>query len=53
MIRLLASPRVVLFVIWCTVVGIFTSLVWQWLPWYLADLADTRSEEEVFTCYLI
>ena len=39
--------RVAVFVGWCTLVGILTSLVWQWLPWYLSDLADVQAHSQV------
>lgn len=45
--RLMALPRVVVFVAWCTLVGILTALVWQWLPWFLTDLAGLRAQAQV------
>jgi len=33
-------------VVWCLIVGILTSIIWQWLPWFLWDLADTLAETE-------
>lgn len=44
--RLLSSPSTVVFILWCTGVGVLTSLIWQWLPWYLSDLAGSYSESQ-------
>lgn len=43
--HLLSTPRVLVFVIWCTAVGILTSIVWQWLLWFLQDLAITQHRD--------
>lgn len=40
--HLLSTPRVMIFVIWCTAVGIMTSVVWQWLLWFLQDLSTAQ-----------
>jgi len=40
--HLLSTPRVMIFVIWCTAVGILTSIVWQWLLWFLQDLSTAQ-----------
>jgi len=40
--HLLSTPRVMIFVIWCTAVGILTSVVWQWLLWFLQDLSTAQ-----------
>lgn len=37
--RLLCRPRVLVFNLWCVTAGILTSAIWNWLPWYLTDLA--------------
>jgi len=44
--RLLRTPQVIVFVLWCTVIGVLTAQLWNWLPWYLSDLADHSSEEQ-------
>ena len=38
-VRLLGTVRVVIFVVWCVLCGLLQSLYWNWLPWYLSDLA--------------
>jgi len=45
-LRLLKTPQIIVFVVWCLIVGILTSIIWQWLPWFLWDLADTLAETE-------
>jgi hypothetical protein len=45
--RLMAVPRVAVFVVWCLLVGILTSLIWQWLPWFLSELADVQAHNQV------
>jgi len=47
--QLLTRPRVCIFVLWCAAVGILTSVVWQWLLWFLQDLASAKSED-VLNC---
>ena len=47
--HLLSTPRVIIFVIWCTAVGILTSVVWQWLLWFLQDLS-TAMHSDKFGC---
>jgi len=44
--RLLMTPGVLVFVTWCTSVGVLTALIWQWLPWYLSDLANMQAESQ-------
>jgi len=43
--HLLSTPTVFVFVVWCTAVGILTSVVWQWLLWYLQDLAIAQHKD--------
>lgn len=38
--KLLGSLRIVVFFVWCIVVGLCTALVWNFLFWHLEDLAD-------------
>jgi len=38
-LRLVSQCQVLIFVAWCVVCGILTSLIWHFLPWYLSDLA--------------
>lgn len=38
--KLFASMRIVVFFVWCIVVGLCTALVWNFLFWHLEDLAD-------------
>jgi len=45
-LRLFKSPSCLMFIIWCTGIGVLTSLIWQWLPWYLSDLANIHSEAQ-------
>jgi hypothetical protein len=45
--RLVAQPRVALFVVWCTLAGVLTSLIWQWLSWLLSDLASAQAHSQV------
>jgi len=47
--HLLSTPRVMIFVIWCTAVGILTSVVWQWLLWFLQDLSIAMHSDK-FGC---
>jgi len=44
--QLISSAKILVFVIWCTAVGIMTSIIWQWLLWYLQDLAYLMDNEE-------
>jgi len=37
--RLLCRPRVLVFNLWCVTCGVLTAAIWNWLPWYLTDLA--------------
>ncbi|BES98086.1 Nucleoside H+ symporter [Nesidiocoris tenuis] len=41
--RLLAELRVLVFLLWCIVIGMCTALVWNFLLWYLEDLAAAYS----------
>jgi hypothetical protein len=45
--RLVAEPQVALLVGWCTTVGVLTALIWQWLPWFLSDLASLQAHNQV------
>lgn len=38
--KLFGSIRIVVFFLWCIVVGLCTALVWNFLFWHLEDLAD-------------
>lgn len=38
--QLFGDIRVVVFMIWCVLVGMGTALLWNFLFWYLEDLAD-------------
>lgn len=38
--KLFSSMRIVVFFLWCIVVGLCTALVWNFLFWHLEDLAD-------------
>ena len=49
MLRLVSTPRVTLFVVWCAVCGALQGLYWNWLPWYLAHLATARAGEDWLT----
>ena len=42
-VGLLQQPRVVVFLFWCFGCGLLTSVIWQWLLWYLSDLAAQDS----------
>ena len=46
-IKVTCPLQVMVFVLWCVSVGILTSILWQWLPWYLWDLADNMAETQV------
>lgn len=47
--RLLRSPRIVCFLLWCIFVGICTSLVSNFLFWHLEELAEQTSETTAAT----
>ena len=38
-LKILCQPRVVVFLVWSFGCGLLTSVIWQWLLWYLSDLA--------------
>ena len=40
---LFLAPPILLFFVWCIVVGFCTALVWNFLFWHLEDLADAHS----------
>merc|ERR1711990_762887 len=42
-LNILCQPRVAVFLIWCFGCGLLTSVIWQWLLWYLSDLATKES----------
>lgn len=42
--KLFKSLRICVFFIWCIAIGFCTALVWNFLFWYLEDLADQKSE---------
>ena len=46
-LSLLSQLKVVVFVFWCILCGMLTSLVWHFLPWYLSELA---SDEQSTNC---
>lgn len=41
--RLLARTRIVIFMIWCILMGMCTAMLWQFLFWHLEDLATSYS----------
>lgn len=42
--KLFKSARVVIFFLWCVAVGLCTAITWNFLFWYLEDLADQKGE---------
>jgi len=42
-LSILRQPRVAVFLVWCFGCGLLTSVIWQWLLWYLSDLATKGS----------
>ena len=52
-VRLLGTVRVAVFVVWCVVCGLLQSLYWNWLPWYLSDLAATSQDTQNWLTLLI
>lgn len=42
--KLFKSARIIVFFLWCIVVGLCTALVWNFLFWHLEDLADQKGE---------
>jgi len=42
-LNILSQPRVAVFLVWCFGCGLLTSVIWQWLLWYLSDLATKES----------
>jgi len=42
-LNILRQPRVAVFLVWCFGCGLLTSVIWQWLLWYLSDLATKES----------
>lgn len=44
--RLFRSARVIVFFIWCISIGIFIGVLWNFLFWYLEDLADQNHAGE-------
>ena len=42
-LNILCQPRVAVFLVWCFGCGLLTSVIWQWLLWYLSDLATKES----------
>lgn len=47
MCGLLAKPAVLIFFIWCIVIGLGTALIWNFLFWHLENLADDGSCDTV------
>ncbi|KAI5702081.1 hypothetical protein M8J75_016378 [Diaphorina citri] len=43
--KLLGEPRVLAFLFWCICVGVCTAMVWQYLFWFLEDLATAQGCE--------
>ena len=52
-VRLLGTVRVVIFVVWCVLCGVLQSLYWNWLPWYLSDLAASSQNTQDWLTLLI
>ena len=42
-LSIVRQPRVAVFLVWCFGCGLLTSVIWQWLLWYLSDLASKGS----------
>lgn len=40
---LFLSPPILIFFVWCIVIGLGTSLIWNFLFWHLEELADANS----------
>lgn len=38
--RLLVTPRIIVFFVWCAAVGVLTSLIWNFMFWHLEELAE-------------
>ncbi|XP_031631871.1 major facilitator superfamily domain-containing protein 6-A isoform X2 [Contarinia nasturtii] len=51
--RLFRSVRVIVFFLWCISIGVFIGVLWNFLFWYLEDLADQngdcKSQERIKT----
>lgn len=43
--KIFTSCRVLIFFIWCIVVGLSTGLIWNFLFWHLENLADESIDE--------
>jgi len=43
------NPRELTFLAWCLSCGVLTSIIWQWLLWYLSDLATSTSSSSSAT----
>ncbi|KAJ1524888.1 hypothetical protein ONE63_009752 [Megalurothrips usitatus] len=39
-----SEPRILVFIMWCMIVGINTGILWQFLFWHLEDLAGTNMQ---------
>ena len=48
-VRLLSDPLVTMFVMWCVICGMLQGIYWNWLPWYLSDLASAHSNQDWLT----
>lgn len=47
--RLLSEGRVLIFMLWCICIGMCTAMVWNFLFWYLEELADCDTKERIKT----